>query len=181
MADLRALGGEFAAARRAAKAFALHKCGHEEALASATDCLAAQVAAGNPEHFLVATQDRDLQRRVLAERGGAVIFASANGPQLAAPPAAAARSPAAARGVAAAAEAGGRVLAELAEAELAERPREKSLFRRKRAKGANPLSAKKKVVKARAAAAAAPAAGAADGEERRKRQRRKRDAPSGAD
>lgn len=42
-AELKALGPEFAAAGAAARAQALHHCGHEPALDSASDCLAEQV------------------------------------------------------------------------------------------------------------------------------------------
>lgn len=38
-----------------------------------------KTANGNPNHFVIATQDRQLQKRIMREQGGAVIFSSSNG------------------------------------------------------------------------------------------------------
>lgn len=40
---------------------------------------------GNPNHFLVATQDRDLQQRIMSQPGGAVLFTSVHGVGMAMP------------------------------------------------------------------------------------------------
>lgn len=37
---------------------------------------------GNTEHFFVATQDRSLQRKIADQSGGAVLFATVNGIQM---------------------------------------------------------------------------------------------------
>lgn len=40
---------------------------------------------GNPNHFLVATQDRDLQQRIMSQPGGAVLYTSVHGVGMAMP------------------------------------------------------------------------------------------------
>lgn len=45
----------------------------------------APAGASNSDHFLIATQDRSLQRKAMAVPGGAVVFASVNGVHLETP------------------------------------------------------------------------------------------------
>jgi U3 small nucleolar RNA-associated protein 23 len=146
MHELRGLGAEFADTRHACKRHALHSCGHD-APVSASECLASQVSNGNAEHFFVATQDKTLQRKVNASQGGAVIFASPNGIHLEAP------SELQKRLVhrkeqrqlgTTTVDRMSKSLADLKQEELAERPRERSIFKRNRAKGPNPLSRQSK-------------------------------------
>ena len=69
-------------ATRATKMLAIHHCGHDTATPS-SDCLLQQVSTdNNASHFFVATQDRTLQRKVSNVPGGAVLFATVNGIQM---------------------------------------------------------------------------------------------------
>lgn len=83
--ELKKLGKEYAGARQLLKRYPLHKCGHDEEHCSAADCLAAQLGDKNEEHFFVATQDKVLHRRCMSVPGGAVLFASINGVHLETP------------------------------------------------------------------------------------------------
>lgn len=71
----------YADARRECKNFAIHHCGHADAV-SASECLLSQLDGGNAEHFFIATQDRTLQQKISNKPGGAVLFATVNGIQM---------------------------------------------------------------------------------------------------
>lgn len=142
--ELRGLGPDFAAAAHAARQQQLHKCGHAAAL-PACDCLLEAVSGGNPGHWWVATQDKALQGELGGLRCVPVLFASVNGLHLA-EPADAAKAEVAA-GHAAAQALPAHELQSEALKDLHElRPRDTGYkkFRRKFAKGPNPLAVKKK-------------------------------------
>ncbi len=68
---------------RATKLLAIHHCGHDTAATPSSDCLFQQISQdNNANHFFVATQDRTLQRKVSNSPGGAVLFATVNGIQM---------------------------------------------------------------------------------------------------
>lgn len=68
---------------RATKLLAIHHCGHESAATPSSDCLLQQISQdNNANHFFVASQDRTLQRKVSNSPGGAVLFATVNGIQM---------------------------------------------------------------------------------------------------
>ncbi len=160
-AELRSLGPDFAAAAGAARAQKLHKCDHAVATAP-SECLAAVVTGGNPDHWWIATQDRALRAELQAVRGVPLLFASVNGLHLADPPHVDVAAVSACHNAAQQVPAHERASAPLADlADL--RPRDESWkkFRRKRTKGPNPLSVRKKQPKALAADAAAAATKAA--------------------
>lgn len=176
MHELRKMGGEFTAARHAAKRYALHQCGHDTAV-SAAECLAAQVEAGNTEHFFLATQDRGLQRKVSAQPGGAVIFASVNGLHLEAPSDAQRKHVQAGETVGAAGLPGMRPGAGSDSDEEGGRhqTRDRPVFRRNKAKGPNPLSIRKKAKRPAEGGGGGGGGSGGEGEQqKRKRQRRKR-------
>ena len=135
-----------AGTRHICKGFALHHCGHEDAV-SAADCLAAQVEGGNAQHFFVATQDRPLQRRVMATEGGANMFVSVNGLHLEAPSEMQRRQAEKderARMAPGRVERSSRALRELAEPEEGAGAPARAPFKRKTAKGPNPLAMRPK-------------------------------------
>ena len=101
LAELAALGGEYAGTAATLKAAAaVHKCGHEGSPLGAAACLRACIGGSNADHFLVATQDRRLRAALAGVPAGAALFVSAAGPAIE-PPSEAQR--AAARGAASAA------------------------------------------------------------------------------
>jgi U3 small nucleolar RNA-associated protein 23 len=162
--------------RRACKRYALHKCNHDGEGTSAAQCLASLVGDSNPDHFLVATQDRDLQRQVGAVPGGGAIYASANGVHL--------DPPSEAQAEHARQREARRLATEVAGGAAGEGERlpghAREQFKRKKAKGPNPLSVlpKKKNRKAMMVDGGGQGdkpAGAEDdaGGRKRKRQRRK--------
>ncbi|GBF92380.1 hypothetical protein Rsub_05582 [Raphidocelis subcapitata] len=144
-AELRALGPEFAAAAAAARSQALHHCGHEPPLESASDCLAEQVGPANDGHWVVATQDKALQAALARVPGAPVVFASVNGIHLTEPSDTARAL--IASGTAAAQALPLHELRTEALHDLQElRPRDEGWkkFRQKRAKGPNPLAVQRK-------------------------------------
>lgn len=148
MQELRGLGPDYSETKQACKRYALHKCGHPDNT-SASDCLLSQIKNGNHEHFFIATQDKSLKYKVQSEPGGAIIFVSVNGLHLEAP-----------------SEAQKKQVSRSIDVQQLPRPEElkvprpesveeirqtvrdvasqRNIFKRRRAKGPNPLSMKKK-------------------------------------
>uniref|UniRef100_A0A1D2A1Z8 UTP23 sensor motif region domain-containing protein n=1 Tax=Auxenochlorella protothecoides TaxID=3075 RepID=A0A1D2A1Z8_AUXPR len=166
MHEVRKMGNELSKARDACRRLALHHCGHEETTKlPAAECLAQQIGGGNPNHFLVATQDRDLQQRIMSQPGGAVLFTSVHGVGMAMPSTlqkegAAEQGSARLRPSAAekrTLEGVGRPAGE----DDGERRGPKTPFKRNKAKGPNPLACKPRKTKKAGAAAAAPEPAAA--------------------
>ncbi|KAK4879547.1 hypothetical protein RN001_007693 [Aquatica leii] len=58
------LGRQVAGALIILKNFLVHKCGHESRAIPGAECLLSMVQNMNPNHYIVATQDHDLQSRV---------------------------------------------------------------------------------------------------------------------
>lgn len=148
MHELRQLGGDFQATYRAARKYKLHHCEHEEGTSGA-ECLLSQVQPNNNGHWFLATQDRAVQA-VLAEAPGVPrVFMTVNGFHLE-------RPPEKTRGEVVEEEQHNLVLPahELKTAALKDlpglKPKDDSYkkFRRNKAKGPNPLSVKKKKLKA---------------------------------
>ncbi|KDD72230.1 hypothetical protein H632_c3663p0, partial [Helicosporidium sp. ATCC 50920] len=124
------------------------------------------VAQGNPEHFFVATQDRELQEKISHSSGGAVIFISVNGLHLLGPSEKDQHKAATKAERALHAPDQERKL--LKEARKAEgRQRTSAVFRVQAVKAPNPLSVKKKLPKEPA------------GEDKAKRPRRRKRAEAG--
>jgi len=187
MAELRGLGTEFRDSAAAARQVQLHYCGHGDGgsggatTVAAAECLLQQVGDANTQRWWVGTQDRALRRALADVPGAPLLFVSINGMHLEQP------SDAAKAAAAPATDAGGSAVPvyERASAPLADldaitpKLRTSAKFRRNKAKGPNPLAARKKVEKkatAKPAAAAAAAAGAAGGNScaaKRKRRRKR--------
>jgi U3 small nucleolar RNA-associated protein 23 len=161
------------------KQLAVHHCGHEgthDSLVTPSECLYEQVHHdSNAQHFFIATQDRTLQRKVSSMPSGAVLFATVNGIQMEMPSekqkTVAMRYSEDKQLHLGASEK--RMLSE----ESGSRGDQAGGWRRKRAKGPNPLSMKKKT---KLTIPGDTASGRPEGQDgdlkpKRKRQRRSRD------
>lgn len=178
LTELKALGKDFKGTHTfARKACAIHACGHEDTSLAASSCLSTCIGISNPEHFFVATQDPELRKAIADVPGGAVIFMSGNGIHLEQPSRlqqqAADQEGQQQAGVSAQELQSG-ALKDLAE--LQKEPKQKSLFRRNRAKGPNPLSMRK----AKRKASHTTQQAAPETEPHRKRRRRKGNAEAPA-
>jgi len=181
--ELKKLGLTDAA--RATRHLAIHHCGHDDGPSPSSECLLQQVSDGdNANHFFVATQDRALQRNVSNVPGGAVLFATVNGIQMEMP-----------------SEKQKQQMMKSVEArqvQMGEMERRMmdsgsagsagsgghggggGLFRRKRAKGPNPLSIRKKKAGGEGSGRhQGRAEGAGEDKVKRKRQRRSREGGGG--
>lgn len=171
--ELKSLGPDFAATAAAARQQQLHKCEHSPAMAP-SECLLAAAAAGNPQHWWVASQDRALQAQLASMTAVPVLFASVNGLHLAEPPEQA-------KAAIAADHAAAQALPkhELASEQLRDlqqlRPKDDSWkkFRRRKTKGPNPLAVRKKQNKHAAGQTEAATTAADVGKTAAKRKRKK--------
>ncbi|XP_063375869.1 rRNA-processing protein UTP23 homolog [Cydia fagiglandana] len=55
------------------KQFGTHECGHKEAISGA-NCILSMVGKKNPKHYIVATQDRDLQEKLRQKAGMPLLY-----------------------------------------------------------------------------------------------------------
>ncbi|GJQ84134.1 hypothetical protein Trydic_g12106 [Trypoxylus dichotomus] len=67
------------------KQYPLHKCGHEGKPISGSKCFQAMVRGSNKKHYIVATQDRDLQNKLQSIPGVPVLYLRDKAPVLSAP------------------------------------------------------------------------------------------------
>eukprot|EP00879_Flechtneria_rotunda_P023854 GHRR01025263.1.p1 GENE.GHRR01025263.1~~GHRR01025263.1.p1 ORF type:complete len:239 (+),score=112.09 GHRR01025263.1:609-1325(+) len=186
--ELTSLGSDFAASAAFARQQQLHKCEHNPAVAAA-DCLLAAVAGANSNHWWIATQDQALQTELGTQQAVPMLFASVNGLHLA-EPAEQAKAAIAAGHMAAQTlqqhELKSEALQDLSEL----RPKDDSWkkFKRKKVKGPNPLSIRKKQQRpgshqqSTAAAARTAAPAQLDGKQAAKQRKRKKkqvDGPGG--
>lgn len=56
------------------KRFTVHKCGHEKAPIIGAHCLLSMVGEINLNHYIIATQDRDLQNRAACVPGVPILY-----------------------------------------------------------------------------------------------------------
>lgn len=144
LAELRQLGPDFADAVAAARNYMVLRCGHEDDPRAPSECLTDLVGGGNPEHLFIASQDRTLRAALMKQPGCAAVFASVNGLHLEAPSEAQkaeARATEAQHLSVAPHELKSEALA--AAMEEAGARKGKGIFKRKKAKGPNPLAVKK--------------------------------------
>ncbi|CAM6118063.1 unnamed protein product [Calypogeia fissa] len=73
IAELKKLGEPFSGTVLAARRLDIAKCDHDPLL-PAVDCMEAMVGTTNPDHYYVATQDIELRRKLRKVAGGAIIF-----------------------------------------------------------------------------------------------------------
>ncbi|KRT79994.1 hypothetical protein AMK59_7702, partial [Oryctes borbonicus] len=67
------------------KQYALHKCGHEGKPVSGSKCFQSMVLESNKNHYIIATQDRDLQNKLKEKPGVPVLYLHDKAPVLSAP------------------------------------------------------------------------------------------------
>ncbi|KAL3159300.1 hypothetical protein ABBQ32_011256 [Trebouxia sp. C0010 RCD-2024] len=79
MHEIKALGKEYKDTYLACKKLQLYKCGHDDAVEAATDCLKSLVGDDNAGHFFVGTQDKQLRTAIGKVPAGASMFISVNG------------------------------------------------------------------------------------------------------
>lgn len=136
---MEGLGHKLGAALLILKKYVVHKCGHEGKPVAASKCVLSMVGQGNTSHYMVASQDRDLQQKLRLTLGIPLLYLHGKTPVLEQPSQV---------NVDAKKEGAITVL----ERETIERLREKSGLvknedqtpKRKKKKGPNPLSCKKK-------------------------------------
>mmetsp|Transcript_8342 Transcript_8342/g.23913 ORF Transcript_8342/g.23913 Transcript_8342/m.23913 type:complete len:246 (+) Transcript_8342:87-824(+) len=162
-AELRKMGEETAdTVRLARKTCKGAECPHEGKDCGPAECIMDLIGEENHEHFFVATQDVQLRRQIGEIRAAPRIFLHANGLILEEPSgaqeAAAKEGELAGQGIG---EAEREILKDL------ESDKQASKFRRKRAKGPNPLAVKKKTTEKKGNVKAKT-------EKKRSRPRRKR-------
>mmetsp|Transcript_16741 Transcript_16741/g.50023 ORF Transcript_16741/g.50023 Transcript_16741/m.50023 type:complete len:248 (+) Transcript_16741:225-968(+) len=168
--ELHALGPDLKAAIKASRSLMVLHCGHEEHPETPGTCLATVLGDDNPQHMFIATQDRALRSDLGRIPGAALIFASVNGLHLEAPSAeqmADARAAVAGHMAVKPLERQSEALAgPLAEAHAR---KERTIFKRHKAKGPNPLSVRKPKKETKPMQGGGPAA-----DQHRKRARRRK-------
>jgi U3 small nucleolar RNA-associated protein 23 len=75
VAELKKLGEAYSGTALAARRLDLIRCEHEPFL-PAGECLTSLVGSHNEEHYFVATQDLDLRKRLRKVHGGALLYAN---------------------------------------------------------------------------------------------------------
>lgn len=137
--EMEGLGHKLGAALLILKKYVVHKCGHEGKPVPASKCVLSMVRQGNSNHYMVASQDRDLQEKLRISLGIPLLYLHGKTPVLEQPSQA---------NIDAKKEGALSVL----ERETIDKLRVKSglikhedqAARRKKKKGPNPLSCKKK-------------------------------------
>ncbi|XP_017780369.1 PREDICTED: rRNA-processing protein UTP23 homolog, partial [Nicrophorus vespilloides] len=76
------LGKQVGGAKVIQKQYALHKCGHEGKAIPGDKCFLSMVKKKNPQHYIIATQDKDLQKRLQRLPGVPVIYLNMKTPIL---------------------------------------------------------------------------------------------------
>ncbi|QDZ21792.1 rRNA-processing protein Utp23 [Chloropicon primus] len=146
--ELHGMGKEYRATLEGARRLERHKCSYE-GVTTAAECIKREVGEKNESHFFVATQDKDLQKYLSKSSVVPIIFKTVNGVSLQKPGSNLQnfvnRASEAKMGIQDY-ERGTRVMRELAGGEEAQQDQ---LVRKKKkkAKGPNPLSVRKKSAK----------------------------------
>lgn len=76
------LGQKVFGALQILKQYAIHKCGHEGKPISGANCFFSMVEKTNEKHYIVATQDRDLQKRLKSIAAVPVLYLHQKAPVL---------------------------------------------------------------------------------------------------
>ncbi|KAF5826665.1 Fcf1-domain-containing protein [Dunaliella salina] len=79
MRELEELGEGFEKSLEAAHKYELHKCGHAPGQCSAAKCIKDQIGRTNANHWWLATQDKGLRQDLSQVAGLPMLFASVNG------------------------------------------------------------------------------------------------------
>ncbi|KAL5982962.1 hypothetical protein ACLOJK_017042 [Asimina triloba] len=78
LGELRSLGDSHSDTVRTARTFLIARCDHESKRRSAANCIESVIGEDNSEHFFVATQDVDLRRKFKEVPGVPVIYGIRN-------------------------------------------------------------------------------------------------------
>ncbi|XP_011566258.3 rRNA-processing protein UTP23 homolog [Plutella xylostella] len=63
------------------KQFGIHECGHKEPIPG-NKCISTMISKGNEKHYIVASQDRDLQERLRKKAGVPILYLHNKSPTL---------------------------------------------------------------------------------------------------
>lgn len=167
--EAESLGPKVLGAVKILKQYAVHKCGHEGKPIPGADCFLSMVSKTNEKHYIVATQDRDLQHKLRAIPAVPVLYLHQKAPVLEKPSDVSMEV----------AQKKLSALSEWEKAAVVALKKESGLMeeevkkpKKKKKKGANPLSCKKKKKKAGAVQSGSVSKKESDGDKvKRKRVR----------
>ncbi|XP_047544725.1 rRNA-processing protein UTP23 homolog [Vanessa atalanta] len=128
------------------KQFGIHECDHEEAV-SGSKCILTMIGKKNLKHYILATQDRDLQEKMRLKPGIPLLYLHSKSPTLEKPSKASygkAGSTLENNQFMFISETQNEILKNMKEALGVEKVEEKNTIRKKKLKNPNPLSCKKK-------------------------------------
>ncbi|XP_076255086.1 rRNA-processing protein UTP23 homolog [Rhynchophorus ferrugineus] len=80
--EMEKLGPKLNGALIILKKYLLHKCGHEGNPITAANCLRSMVKIGNLSHYIICTQDRDLQENIRNMEGVPLMYLHSKTPVL---------------------------------------------------------------------------------------------------
>ncbi|CAB3366093.1 Hypothetical predicted protein [Cloeon dipterum] len=139
------LGPALFGATLIAKQFPTHRCGHEENPVSGSKCLRSMVNKNNKDRYIIGTQDRELQEKLRLVPGAPLLYIHNKAPTLEAPSAASTkRSEKISQKKFLPEKQSGESLAEIKRRVLGIEENTEKIFKKKKIKGPNPLSCKKK-------------------------------------
>ncbi|KAK4045712.1 rRNA-processing protein UTP23 homolog [Daphnia magna] len=143
--EMEKIGPSINGALSICKQFAVHKCGHEKKPVLASKCLESMIADNNPNRYIIATQDPSLREVARAVPGTPVLYLHFRSPTLE-KPSQQSTELAGATIKSSIHDQGCTMerLRQLKKQELGSQTGEEKRFKRKKAKGPNPLSCKKK-------------------------------------
>lgn len=82
MIETESLGPKVFGALLILKQYSIHKCGHERSPIPGADCLLSMVGKKNKKHYIIATQDHDLQKKLRFVPGVPLLYLHQKAPVL---------------------------------------------------------------------------------------------------
>nr|XP_022920547.1 rRNA-processing protein UTP23 homolog [Onthophagus taurus] len=80
--EMEKLGAKLQGALLILKQYSLHKCGHERHPISGAKCFLSMVGKNNEKHYIIATQDRELQSKLRSLPGVPLLYLHSKAPVL---------------------------------------------------------------------------------------------------
>ncbi|KAJ8920893.1 hypothetical protein NQ315_015686 [Exocentrus adspersus] len=80
--EMENLGSKVSGALLILKRYAIHKCGHEGKPVLGSQCLLSMLGQSNQNHYIIATQDRDLQDKIRNKVGVPLLYLHSKTPIL---------------------------------------------------------------------------------------------------
>lgn len=139
--EAESLGPKVFGALQILKQYAIHKCGHEGKPILGADCFLSMVGKTNDKHYIIATQDRDLQKKLKDIAAAPVLYLHQKAPVLEKPSEASVQFAQSKRSCLSEWE---KTAVEVLKKESGICEEETKRPKKKKKKGANPLSCKKK-------------------------------------